>query len=257
MKKILALMLAAVMLTAFAACGNGTENKETSPTETQETESTSQAQTEDAVITGGFTVCTDNAPAKLPDDVKKAFDFATAEYTGMEFTPVAYLGSQVVAGTNYAILCLEKAVVPGAVAALKTVVIYEDLSKKATITEVEDFDLADFTSNDDNDDDDDDAEELSGGWTVNTEFNDVVLSDDVKALCDEVLSGVMGTSYQPVACLGTQVVAGTNYAVLCLANSPAAETNPDSLRVVTIYSGVSGEHEILSTVTLDLAEITD
>ena len=53
---------------------------------------------------------------------------------GAEYTPVAVLGTQVVAGTNYCILCKAAAAVPGAQPSYELVYVYEDLSGNAGST---------------------------------------------------------------------------------------------------------------------------
>ena len=55
---------------------------------------------------GGEEYFTQEAKAALPNDVAKAFSKAVEGFTGSTLEPVAYLGSQVVAGMNYMILCL-------------------------------------------------------------------------------------------------------------------------------------------------------
>ena len=51
------------------------------------------------------------------------------------------MGSQVVSGTNYAVLCLEKASTASAETKLSIVTIYEDLEGKAEILSTEDVDF--------------------------------------------------------------------------------------------------------------------
>lgn len=48
----------------------------------------------------------------LPQKVQSAFTDATSELVGADYEPIAYLGSQVVNGTNYKILALKTPVVP-------------------------------------------------------------------------------------------------------------------------------------------------
>ena len=51
-----------------------------------------------------------------------------------------------------------------------------------------------------------------GSWAAaeNTE-----ITPDELAVFDKAIEGLMGVKYEPVLLLGTQVVAGTNYAFLC------------------------------------------
>lgn len=50
----------------------------------------------------------------LPQKVQSAFTAVTGDLVGADYEPIAYLGSQVVNGTNYRILALQKLVVPNA-----------------------------------------------------------------------------------------------------------------------------------------------
>ena len=56
-------------------------------------------------------------------------------------TPVAYLGSQVVAGTNHAFLCQAVTVVPDAVPRWTVVFLYEDLQGNVSLMNIADFDF--------------------------------------------------------------------------------------------------------------------
>ena len=69
----------------------------------------------------------------LPEDAQAAFDKALAELDGAEYTPVALLSKQVVAGTNYCILCQIMPVVPDPVPVWALVYIYADLQGNAKI----------------------------------------------------------------------------------------------------------------------------
>ena len=60
----------------------------------------------------------------------------------MAYEPVAYLGSQVVAGMNHAYLCRATVVYPDAQPAWKLVYVYEPLEGVAEITRIADLDLA-------------------------------------------------------------------------------------------------------------------
>ena len=72
----------------------------------------------------------------LPDEeAQAAFDKATAELDGMIYIPVALIGKQIVAGTNYCILCQMIPVVPDAKPVWALVYIYEDLEGNAQIVD--------------------------------------------------------------------------------------------------------------------------
>ena len=80
MKKWIAIVLLAVMLLSLAACG--------------------QKKEEPAAV-GGWTL---NDSGELSAEAKAAFDKAMEGLMGVNYTPVALLGTQLVSGTNYSIL---------------------------------------------------------------------------------------------------------------------------------------------------------
>ena len=76
-------------------------------------------------LSGGWTTAEDPA---ITEEVRKVFDQAVQTMTGAEFEPVSLLATQVVAGTNYCLLCKETATVPGALPSWAFMYIYQDLS---------------------------------------------------------------------------------------------------------------------------------
>ena len=96
-------------------------------------------------------------------------------------------------------------------------------------------------------------EEKVGGWTLS---EDGAVTDEAQAAFDKALDGLVGVSYQTVALLGTQLVSGTNYCLLC----EAAVVYPDAkpyYAVVTVYENLEGEAEIRNIVALDLGDIAE
>ena len=72
----------------------------------------------------------------MTDEAAEAFRKAVETLDGAEFTPVALLATQVVAGTNYCILCQGKRVVPDAKPFWALVYIYADLQGNAEILNI-------------------------------------------------------------------------------------------------------------------------
>ena len=89
-------------------------------------------------MTGGWAAAADPT---VTDDVKALLDKAMEELVGVDYVPVAYLGSQVVAGTNHAILCQATVVVPDAEPYFAIVYLYEDLEGNVSILDIEEFDF--------------------------------------------------------------------------------------------------------------------
>ena len=73
---------------------------------------------------------------ELPENAQAAFDKATEDLDGAEYTPVALMATQVVAGMNYCILCQITPVVPDAEPTWALVYIYADLQGNAEIMNV-------------------------------------------------------------------------------------------------------------------------
>ena len=92
-----------------------------------------------AMLAGGWTVAEDPT---VTDKINNKFQLAMDSYqTGtitISYIPVAYLGSQVVAGTNYAVLCKASEINKGS----KWVIVYfyEDLEENLSVLDIADVD---------------------------------------------------------------------------------------------------------------------
>lgn len=93
-----------------------------------------------AEVTGGWEIPAYEA-SELPEDAQAAFDAATDGLVGAAYTPVALMGTQLVAGMNYCILCQITPVTPDAVPGWALVYIYADLDGNAETTNVVDLDI--------------------------------------------------------------------------------------------------------------------
>lgn len=86
-------------------------------------------------MTGGWTPVVQEA-GKLPEAAQAAFDKALEKSDDATYIPVALLSTQVVAGTNYCILCQITPAVPDPVPTWALVYIYADLQGNAEIMNV-------------------------------------------------------------------------------------------------------------------------
>ena len=86
-------------------------------------------------MVGGWNIVPHEAE-ELPKNAQAAFDKATEDLDGAEYTPVALMATQVVAGMNYCILCQITPVVPDAEPTWALVYIYADLQGNAEIMNV-------------------------------------------------------------------------------------------------------------------------
>lgn len=90
-------------------------------------------------------------------------------------------------------------------------------------------------------------ETLAGGWT---HPEDTAITDEARAAFDKALEGFTGVAYEPVALIGTQVVAGMNYCFLCKATTVYPGAQPREA-LVYIYADLQGNAEITDIVNLD------
>lgn len=87
-------------------------------------------------VDGGWEAAPDPA---VTDRVRALFDKAVKGLLGVDYVPAAYLGSQVAAGYNHAILCQARTVYPGAAPRWVIMYLYEDLNGGVTITDITDL----------------------------------------------------------------------------------------------------------------------
>ena len=224
MKKLLALLMAAVILVSAAGC------IEVNITPASDDE---DVQAEIDEILGGWTRA--ESPV-ITDEMRELLKKALENLVGAEYTPVAYLGYQIVAGTNHRILCRISPVVPDAKESYAIVTIYEDLNGNAAITDVKDFEVETNLQ----------EELLPGGWF---EPETPEVTEDAKNIFDKAMETLVGVNYVPVALLKQQVAAGMNYCYLCEAAVvyPGAET---TYALVYIYEDPEGNVNIQDIVRM-------
>ena len=87
---------------------------------------------------------------------------------------------------------------------------------------------------------------MLGGWKATDSPR---MSEEASAAFEKAMEGFVGVNYEPLACLATQPVSGTNYAILCRAQVVYPEANPYAA-VVFFYEDLQGDAEILKIVSL-------
>ena len=278
---------------------------------------------------GGWTLSEDGA---VTEEALNAFNKASGALLGVNYTPVALLGTQLVSGTNYSLLCEASAVTPNAPAYYAVVTVYESLEGETEIRNIVVLDLGDVAESGQIRNSDLPQGKMLGGWTVDrnasVEVEDAVLhlgsqlvsgtnhcvlckgwvlnfvyedlegkteikqsvpvdvaalseaeieeieapagmtlggwsltedgamSGEAQKAFEKAMEGFVGVNYTPVALLGTQLVSGTNYCLLC----EAAVVYPDAkpyYAVVTVYENLEGAAEIRNIVALDLGDIAE
>ena len=235
MKKIFALIMIGMLAVSMAACGQAAQSslsQETTaaPQTTAAEETTLEAPEE--VISGGYV---DAASPVVTDEVKALFDKAAQGLTGVEYVPVAYVSSQVVAGTNHLLLCKATPTTPDTNTTYALVTLYEDLNGGAEITDIRSSDAQAPVAFD----------EPMDGADAASESPEV--TEEAKEALTKATELLTGATYEPVALLSTQVVNGMNYTMLCKITTVTAEPKSD-YAVVTVYANSDGTAEITETI---------
>lgn len=180
---------------------------------------------------GGWEVNNGKLSIEENTEAKATFEKATEGLTGYEYEPIALLGTQIVSGTNYSILARGKAVVPDAEPSYEIIMIYEDLEGNAKILGEKALVGGE-------------GEEAVGAFTANDGEYDFSKNVEVKAIFDKAFDGLVGASYEAVAYLGFQVVAGTNYLAL-FRETPTVPDAELSFVLVTVYEDLEGNTKVL------------
>ena len=132
-RKIIVVFLALALICAVSACGTQDKAPEGGSAEP---------------LAGGWELYA-NGAAALPEDVQAAFEKAAETYTEGNLVPVAYVASQVVAGTNYMILCQEASDADAPAGAYQMVIVYSGFDGSAEIINSASFDLTAYTGGED------------------------------------------------------------------------------------------------------------
>lgn len=188
-------------------------------------------------LAGGWEVNTGSTSISKNAAAKAAFKKATAELLGVSYQPIAVLGTQVVAGTKYAILCKATPVIPDAVPDITIMYIYENVDGTVDIdgfqTVISGGDKGGFKAN-------------TGKFTIKNKKNKAVYSAYKKAMKE-----LVGVDYKPVLYLGKQTKSGSSYMILC--RSQAVYPNaPYEWSLVTVSKSAKGKVKLGDVQTLEL-----
>ena len=244
MKKLISLILISLFAISLAACG---ENGAASDTKAAE----SVTEASENNIVGGYT---ETESPKVTDEVKALVKKATDGLDGIEYTPVAYLATQVVAGTNHRILCKKINSTLDSVFTYALVTIYEDLQGNAELTDVIDSYKPLYPENY--------LSSIKIDWIENESLE---IPDEAKAAFDKATETLTGAEYKPVALLytvtateGNNVVSYKKYKLLCVATPTVPDTLPYYVIVdVCSIPNIPGQAEITDTtefISPDTAE---
>lgn len=171
---------------------------------------------------------------ELTDRVRKVFDKAFDGLEGASYTPVALLATRITtAGRQYRVLCRQTICYPGAEEVYVVATLQRGWLGKAEIVDI--GDAIDRTYLD--------YEE--GAVGACQQPDSPAMTEDATAALNKALEGLVGVKYVPVALLSTQVVAGTNYRILCEATVlyPGEQMH---YVVVTLYESLEGNVNVLN-----------
>ena len=87
---------------------------------------------------------------------------------------------------------------------------------------------------------------MVGGWKATDSPR---MTDEASAAFEKAMEGLTGVGYEPLACLATQLVSGTNYAVFCKAQVVYPDAKP-YYAIVYVYENLQGNAELLKIVSL-------
>lgn len=235
-KSLMILSLLFVFCLVLTGCGKKEDNKENDNTKVQ---------------SGAWETVMPTRKYEYGGKELDAFKAANKNYKDMVLEPIAYLGSQVVSGTNY--MFLAKGYTSGNEknATYKIVIVYTDLQKNSSITSVKDFDYSKYVSKAIDYKD----EEIVGGWEVYSPSRPEQLdSSEDHEVFTKAVEGLTGVYYAPSVVVAKQVVAGTNYAILCYGKT-STQTPKNYLFLLTIYKDLEGKVTLSSIANIDLADL--
>lgn len=171
-----------------------------------------------------------------PQKVATALGNLNEHLLGAEYTPVAYVGSQVVNGTNHAVLA-EQLILSGKDTKNAVILIFNEKPNEmeATLVNIE-------------------RVVESGGKLGGIEVNVTTeIPEDAKAAFESVMEGFVGSKVEPFAFLGSQVVKGTNY-IFAATVAPVVK-DPVEHAAIVIVNSMTGElsfTDLLGTKTNSL-----
>ena len=140
----------------------------------------------------------------MPQKVATAVGKLAETLVGAQYTPIAYLGSQLVNGTNHAVLA-EQYLTTGKDQKNIVLLIFNEKDMDCHLVNIERVVEG--------------GAELGGTQIVGT----TDIPEDAQKVFDNVLGGFVGATVKPFALLATQVVKGVNYVFAAEVSTVTAE----------------------------------
>ena len=159
----------------------------------------------------------------MPQKVATAVGKLSEQLIGAEYTPIAYLGSQNVNGTNHAVLA-EQLIVTGKDTKNVVVLIFNEKPNEMECSLVNIERVVESSGG------------ALGGIAVDVKTD---IPEDARDSFTKCFEGFVGSKVEPFALLGTQVVKGTNYIFAAQVTSVTAE--PEVKASILIVNALTGE----------------
>ena len=192
----------------------------------------------DETTSGGWEIILSSDQIVSNNDALEAYNKAKEIYVDEEFDLVALLAS-----TNYMYLVKNEK-------KYKILVVYNDLDSKAIVNSLTKFNYVDYTRKEI----DNNSKNLSGGWIADYPSNQNLLpNENIQKVFDDATKELTGISFNPITVLGTQVVAGKNYAILSYGklSTQSAETG---IYLLTVYEDLEGNSKLIGNAYIDLSK---
>ncbi|MBQ1490395.1 MAG: hypothetical protein IIZ39_00415 [Blautia sp.] len=193
-----------------------------------------------AKATGQWKINVKEKTIAVTKEASSALKKATKKLVGKSFKPLALLGTQTVSGVNYCLLCYSKTATQNPVGGIDLVYVNKTTKGKCKIMNVVTLMSSEAG--------------LSGGWTLTKKASKLALSKDMKKAFKAGLSNYVGITGTALGVLGSQVVAGMKYNLLCAGKmvTPGAKKN---LYQITVFVGLDGKASVDSVEVIDVAAL--
>ena len=250
MKKAVYRYIAAILCPVVFA--GGAESAVMAAEQTEAAQTEILAPDEAPELVGGWEIPSEIFGTELTNEDKELFEEAAGD-TGYE--PAAILGTQVVAGVNYLYLCLDPGKTDGDQPSWQAALIYRDPGQKVSLSSVFPFDLTELPEADEKE-----KGMLVGGWSVyvpEKPANQAVLPEEAYQAFQKAMKDWEGPDMEPLTLLGSQVVAGMNYEILCRGSGDDEKDGHAGLYAVRVYADLSGGAEVTECRLLDLTKLFD
>ena len=243
MKKILIVLMAALLVLTAVACKANEQPKAAEEQPTAEAETLANEP-----LAGGWTPAENFG--ELTEERLAVFRKGMETLLGVDYAPLAYLGSQVVAGTNHVFLVKGTVVVPTRPVSYALAYLYEDLQGNVQLMNIAQLPIvpqADGTL----------AavpgEGPMGAWYY---AEDPALTDEDEAKLEAALQNQVGASYAIVAYVGEQVVAGLNRCLLVQVTPVVPDARPH-YALAYVYTDLEGNSSLSQVIDLDIGALCD